>query len=87
VRNADTLWGGKVLWSFLSGNINKFRASLGLAKQESYVVDAAPQLCLYSEQVPLHHHITHSTTTAHFVEDFGPHSTRWWPTHMTGRSI
>jgi hypothetical protein len=59
------MWGGTVLWSFLSGNINKFRASLGLAKQESYVVDAAPQLCLYSEQVPLsHHHITaHITTT------------------------
>lgn len=46
----------KLLWSFLSGNINKFRASLGLAKQESYVVDAAPQLCLYSEQVVAYPH-------------------------------
>jgi hypothetical protein len=60
------MWGGKVLWSFLSGNINKFRASLGLAKQESYVVDAAPQLCLYSEQV-------HSTITSPHTSPPPPH--------------
>jgi glycerol-3-phosphate acyltransferase PlsY len=48
---AMTVVRAAVLWSFLASNINKFRETLGLPKQESYVVDAAPQLCLYSEKV------------------------------------